>query len=363
MLWLILLSMTACGPREKVRWDTLDDADDVDDVITAIFTLGGIESDREAIAGPHVAGGSLQIQAFRRGAITTDWRAITLDADIARVQRSSSEPERLLVDLTVLAEGTTDLFVVDGDGAVLDVQTLPVRAAAGVDLVPYEWLHTGEAWAVDAGELHTVHGADLSLLVTWTDRTGARLRGGKLLRVDADPPVGVGVGVAETSELDVLTLSIDRDAPLGSFDAELYAGDTFAARQTIIVHAADEIDALELVVHEQGASGAARALARTSAQEELLGAPVTFRWDGEEATGTVLLFEDGDPTLVEACAGRVCTSAELPGSPTGVADRAPASADGCGCATSGQSGAWLVVGALALARRRQSAIIPRVCAS
>jgi hypothetical protein len=342
---LLLSVLLGCGPRERVAWDALDAEDTVEDIAVGLVLFGVVrETDRMELVGPHVAGGTLLMQAESRGRDASGWRVEVLDPSIVTATILEVHDDFAIdVELHFLTEGTTDLFVIDDDGAVLDVQSLRVRAPVAAELVPWEELQVAQAASVQAkplpeGPIHTVHGADVDFALTWLDQADTRLMGGQLLTIDGDIPAGVSTQVLFTGELDVLRMGVEPRTRLGTFTVELYAADILRATQDLFVHGADEVDAVQLEIavgagFEQ--EGAARAVV-LAGDDALVGAPVRFQWEDRSEVGTVLLFHNdgsGASTPVTACFEGpevdVCTESTVPGIPTGVADRTADEACGC----------------------------------
>jgi MYXO-CTERM domain-containing protein len=344
---MVAVALLGCGPGPVV-YDAVGADDAVDDLVYAMLLFGTTEPDADRIDALHVAGGSLEINVRRTRSIGgLKWSATTLDPDIAEVVAADTTADGLTLTLAFHRAGLTDLFILDHDGAVIDLQPLEVRDPASVDLVDWADLAAGSDDA--AGDpVHVVAGTDPDLAVRWRDDQGRALVGGDLLAIDGTPATGVSAFTEFASEADVLHLEIDPDAPRSSFDLTLSAADATFQRE-FQVHPRMEVDRVELEDRESPDGGGVVRANVFAGADALAGADVVFSWDRDEATGTALAWEPGPTTTVQACFDQVCDSVVLLGQPTGVVGEP----SGCGCGSTGPSAAPALVLAALAARRRQ----------
>ncbi|MEQ1566535.1 MAG: MYXO-CTERM sorting domain-containing protein [Myxococcota bacterium] len=350
---LLVLGWLGCG-RSPVVYDSVGTGDAIDDLVYATLLFGRAESDEDQILGPHAAGSVLTINARRKRSVGgLRWFATTLNPEIAQVVAADTSTAGLTLTLSFVRPGTTDLYILDQDGVVLDVQPLRVREAVEAGLVPWDDLAAGSDTPLD-GPVHLVGGTTTSLAVTWRDSAGVPLDGGDLLVVDgAAATAGVVVYSEFTGGVDVVTIEVDAGAPAGTFPIAV-GSDTFEVEHDIVVHTRAEVDRLSLVQVPSADGEGGLVLAELDAGgDRLVGAAVVFRFDGEEHLATGFTWEPGPTTTVEACFDAVpCQTVVLAGKPVTFTD-AEADPGACGCSGAPASAGWLVVGLAAAVRRRR----------
>lgn len=335
--------MLGCSDADPVEWDPVegDTFGDTNQLFQSRPRAG-------ELVGPHAEGTQMVLELG--GADISGARFKVLETSVATATLDEERGPFILV-LDFLKEGSTDLYAIDHDGTVLDVETLRVRRPQSVRVSPYEGLQYarggGKPTEPTEGPVHTVQGALLDLVVSYVDRVGATLAGGGVIQVDADFPPRIDHEVLFTGELDVLSLDIGANAPVETLPITLSAGDV-STTVDLVVHDRDDVTGVTLEYSSGAEDGAAIARVFHDTQE-LAGASVTFSWDGSSEVGSVLLVDTDSEvasTTVTACFEDtdppVCTEASVPGAPTGVLSRSAGDRGCSGCAaTDAPSWGWL----------------------
>jgi MYXO-CTERM domain-containing protein len=367
---VVVMCVALGGCRRTVVWDQVGSGDSFQDAAVAFLLLGLNEADPELMAHPHVAGGSLRINAApARGSGSRDWSATTLAPEIAEVVAVTPGKPGVTLDLQFHQAGTTDLFVFDSDGEVLAAQPIRVREPADLALMAWEDLTTRSSQPL-AQPIHVVGGSAPNLAVSWRDAVGTPLLGGELVTVDdAAAPASVSVDAWFSGEADIIEIVAGPGAAPGRFDLGV-ASPTASFDLGIEVRARSEADRLE-VAHQadapqpgsdseaEGPVTGHTAVRVFAGDDRLVGAPVVWDWEGADdpmPEGTVLAWstDGGGPTAVTACFEALCEAFEVEGVPTAVLN--PQAPTGCGCGSTGGSHGAAAVGlALLIARRRRRA--------
>lgn len=364
---MFLLSLLACGPADQVVWDATTLSDDLGDVTLAIFTVGLAQDEDSALLDvSNAAGTSLELLVRDRGGRpVTGWTVDTLDPDICQAVVTAGETVEDVLPVTVhfRAEGSTDLFVIDAEGAVVDWQPVEVRQPRDAELFAYE------ALAVDVraplARIDALPGSLGTVAVSWMDLDGEPLVGTGLLAAATDD---AALTVADNARLEgrafeAFDLAVAEDASPGDRTVALAANGEPVRDVTVRVHDAADVTALRLDVavdtDDEGAAGNVRAVVLAE-DVELFGVPVTWRDDGEEVgTGSWVEVrgEPGESRALEACFGDRCETVDVPGHVVSVGSplaTEPVGACG-GCATGGGAPmAGALVALLAIVRRRTS---------
>lgn len=357
-MFALLPLLAACGPADRVVWDDpAATTDAVADVTVALFTLGvAHDDDRALLDAFHAAGTSLELRVVdRSGGSVAGWTVDSLDPDICQVVTDTGDQlsDALPVTVYFRRAGSTDLFVKDASGAVLDWQPVEIRDPAEAEVFAYEALAVDVRAPLDA--VHVLPGAAATLAAAWVSGEGNPLSGTGLLdATTADEGLSVAPSDALAAQsFEAFDLVISEDAPLGEATVALSSDGELVRDLPVHVHDPADVTGVRLDVAvdggEDGASGNVRAVVLTDAAE-LVGVPVTWRDDGVEVGSGSWVVVQGDPgesRTLEACYGEVCDAVDVPGhvvsigSP--VADEVPGS---CGCATGG-GGAGAAAGLLA----------------
>jgi MYXO-CTERM domain-containing protein len=349
MLW----GLWGCGGGgHAVIYQPVDDDDWLDELASRVLLTGGREDLSGALDGPHVTGGSLRLVATRRRDPPTAWTAETLEPEIAEVGSALATDDGIELELWFHRQGTTELFLLDGSGTVIDVQRLTVRDPVGLELLSWDDLAAGGGGPLP-DPVHLVPGSRSTLAVSWVDSSGAALLGGGLVQIEGSSATpGVSVRHTFDGQADLLDLDIELTAPSGVFPVEISAPTASLSRR-IEIHDRDKVDEVKLVERtfdDDTASGTLIAEVYVGG-DRMVGAPVLFTSPFDEAQeGTVVEWrqEDSVPTPITACFDGVCDTLEIPGRIVSISDgfsEPPA----CGCrSTAGTSPAWLL-GLLGLA--------------
>lgn len=363
---MLLLSVLACGPADQVVWDSTTAADGLADVTVAMFTLGLAQDEDSALLDvPNAAGTSLDLLIRDRGGRpVTGWTVDTLNPDVAQAVVPAGElvEDDLPVTVHFRGEGSTDLFVIDANGAVVDWQPIEVRQPRGAELFAYE------ALAVDVRapleQVDVLPGSLGTVAVSWVDLSGDPLVGTGLLDADTpDDALTVGNNDAlEGRAFEAFDLAVADDAAPGDRTVALTANGEAVRDVTVRVHDTASVTAVRLDVavdtDDEGASGNVRAVVLAD-EVELFGVPVEWR-DGGEAVGVgswvQISGNPGESRTLEACYGERCGTVDVPGHVVSVGSPlATAPLVDCGgCATSGGGPtAGALVALLAIFRRRR----------
>ncbi len=368
-----LLAFLACvAVDRRVDWET-----PADDALLAaagdslLGLSGGATEGRAPVEAVHALGSTLDVVLDARGIGSADgWTIESLDADICQVVQHNEEGSDPSFTLYFRAAGTTDLYVLDTDGMVVDWQGVEVRDPQAILVYAYESLTSGADVPVEA--IHVLPGARATYAVGWADGNGEVMAGAGLVTVgalDGDVAVVSNAGLAPQG-FDAFDVVVSEDARAGTETLTLSAGTTLTRDLPIVVHATGEVDGVALAVdvdtqvdEETGATrtaGVVRAEARVG-EQPLAG--VVFRWtdDGVEiGEGTwVEIAGKGPDDLhdITACYGEVCTTERVAGHI--VSTWAPESAEdplACACATGSATdmAGWMapLLAGLALRRRR-----------
>ncbi len=135
---MLLALLVGCGGNPVV-WDAVETGNVFDNVATATLLFGAVEADGRDIAGPHISGGTLTVNARPlKGLQPKAWPVRSLAPDIASVESLRSGSTGVIVELAFHQPGTTDLVLYDENGHVLDVQTLRVRDPEDVELLAWD---------------------------------------------------------------------------------------------------------------------------------------------------------------------------------------------------------------------------------
>jgi MYXO-CTERM domain-containing protein len=348
-LWGIL----GCGGGHDVIYQPVDDDDWLDELASRVLLQGGHEDLSGALDGPHVVGGTLRLVATRRQDPPTAWTAETLEPEIAEVGAALATADGLELELLFHQQGTTEMFLLDGSGTVIDVQRLSVRDPVGLELLSWDDLAAGGGGALP-DPVHLVPGTRARLAVSWVDSSGEALLGGGLVEIEgSDATPGVTVQHTFDGQVDLLTLTVEDSAPSGLFPVEITAPTASSSRR-IEIHDRSKVDRVELVERqfdEETASGTLIALVYVG-DDRMVGAPVLLSSPFDEAQqGTVVEWreEPGAPTPITACFENVCDTVEIPGRIHQISDGS-SEPSSCGCRSGGGAGAWLLA-LLALAIR------------
>lgn len=368
-----LLAILACvAVDRRVDWET-----PADDALLAaagdslLGLSGGATEGRAPVEAVHALGSTLDVVLDARGIGSADgWTIESLDADICQVVQHNEEGSEPSFRLYFRAAGTTDLYVRDSDGIVVDWQGIEVRDPQAILVYAYESLTSGAEAPVES--IHVLPGARATYAVGWADANGEVMAGAGLVTVgalDGDVSVVANAGLAPQG-FDAFDVVVADDAGAGTETLALSAGTVLARDLPVVVHARSEVDGVALAVdvdtlvdEESGATstaGVVRGEARVGAQA-LAGVVFTWSDDGVEiGEGTwVEIGGKGPDDLhdITACYGEVCATERVAGHI--VSTWAPESTDdplACACATgtAGGMAGWLapLVAGLALRRRR-----------
>ena len=370
-----LLAILACvAVDRRVDWETPAD----DALLAAAGDVllgegGGTTEGRAPVEAVHALGSTLDVVLDARGIGSAEgWTIESLDADICQVVQHNEEGSDPSFTLYFRAAGTTDLYVRDSDGVVVDWQGIEVRDPQAILVYAYESLTSGADVPVEA--IHVLPGARATYAVGWADVNGEVMAGAGLVTVgalDGDVSVVANAGLAPQG-FDAFDVVVADDAGAGTETLALSAGNTLTRDLPVVVHARSEVDGVALAVdvdtlvdEESGATstaGVVRGEARVGTQA-LAGVVFTWSDDGVEiGEGTwVEIGGKGPDDLhdITACYGDVCATERVAGHI--VSTWAPESTDeplACACATgtAGGMAGWLapLLAGLALRRRRVS---------
>jgi hypothetical protein len=324
-----LLAILACvAVDRRVDWETPSD----DALLAAagdslLGLSGGATAGRAPVEAVHALGSTLEVVLDARGIGSADgWTIESLDADICQVVQHNEEGSAPSFTLYFRAAGTTDLYVLDDDGVVVDWQGIEVRDPQAILVYAYESLTSGADVPVES--IHVLPGTRATYAVGWAAADGALMAGAGLVTVgtlDGD------VSVVANTELqpqgfDAFDVVVAADARAGTETLALSAGNTLTRDLPIVVHAAREVDGVALAVdvdtqvdEETGTTrtaGVVRGEARVG-EQPLAGVVFTWTDDGVEVgEGTwVEIGGKGPDDLhdITACYGEVCATERVAG--------------------------------------------------
>jgi hypothetical protein len=227
---------------------TVEDSLDID---LDFFTITGSSGE---LHSPYVKGTTfrLYVEHTDGDVDLSEWRAISADASIVRVDGQAGRSDLLTVDVTAAGEGVVEIEIVDGDGDGRAVRELEVWAPDRVDLLAYGPLLIGrpdEDAAVQEARL--LEGGTATYLVRYT-RDGRLLGGHGVL--SANTSGGVTATPRTTflfEDREWLQLTAP-DGP-GTGEVELFVdGDRARAVPVTIVGAAS-INEVTILTNEEGA--------------------------------------------------------------------------------------------------------------
>jgi MYXO-CTERM domain-containing protein len=364
----LLLVLVGCGADHQVVWDDAASDDVAADVAIRILTLGAAtEGDRALVEGLHASGTSLGMVLSARGGESVEgWTVDSADADICQVVADGGGTGELPISLLFRQQGSTDLFVHDADGAIVDWQSIEIRDPANAEVFAYDALTVGESEALDA--LDVIPGSAATFAVAWTTSDGDPLAGTGILAVSTS---GLDVTVAPSDALqgnafEAFDLTIGADAT--NTAVQIAAGDTRVRQLSVVVHDPSEITGVTLEsaftpgeTDDEGSTGTIRAVV-SAGDTPLFGVPVTWTDEGAEVgTGAWVEIEGdspGESHEITGCWQDLCETLTAPGHV--VATFSPVAPDinpeACGCAAGGAAGGagvFGMAGLLALVRRRR----------
>ncbi len=369
-----LLAFLACvAVDQRVDWETPSD----DALLAAagdslLGLTGGATAGRAPVEAVHALGSTLEVVLDARGIGSADgWTIESLDADICQVVQHNEEGSAPSFTLYFRAVGTTDLYVLDDDGLVVDWQGIEVRDPQAILVYAYESLTSGADAPVES--IHVLPGTRATYAVGWAAADGALMAGAGLVTVGA---LDGDVSVVANTELqpqgfDAFDVVVAADAPAGTETLALSAGNTLTRDLPIVVHATGEVDGVALAVdvdtqvdEETGATrtaGVVRGEARIG-EQPLAGVVFTWTDDGVEVgEGTwVEIGGKGPDDLhdITACYGEVCATERVAGHilSTWAPEAAEEALVPCACTTGSATdmAGWVapLLAGLSLRRRR-----------
>lgn len=368
-----MLLLLACTGPSVVEWYGTSSDDVAEDVALTIFTLGlatGGE-DRAEVAATHAAGTELRMRLVDASGGSDHLSLVSLSPTICSATEEGTDGEGWTYDLLFSTAGSTDLYVTDEDGAILDWQPIEIRDATAATIYAYDALTVGDVAPLD--QLDVLPDAAATMALAWASSTGEALSGTGILDVssDLDGVTTRPTDALESSAYESFDVLLASDAPAGSGTLSISAAGTAVRELPIVVHDPSEVSAVELQADIEESTGdtgyAADGTIRahvSAGDVTLQGVGVVWKQDGEpygQGTWVRVHGETANTShTIEACFGDLCDEVVTGAEIESVEDSVETPrAFQCGCATGGTGAAgagWAAalggIGVV-LARRRR----------